>query len=438
MLLVAVPWVVLAFGDMPKSGASKKSRPATKNGAPPTDVASLPAPERHAALIEKTAAERRKRADEKQKAEQALARKEAARLEGELKSANPEEAPAVLYDLAVACSRAGNGPKALATFQQTADLGGEWGARARIHLCDILLYEKHDLTVARAALDLDLREAGAGDAPIVYVPPKKTAGSPLSNASVSANIAVRRALLDFIEGKSLTAPSAPGGSAFWGGLGRWKPEYGAILKVDSDAAWLGRLAEIHFAANDAATVMPLATSVVTSRNLHPTPLQKSFALFRRAKAAYQLHAALQPSERGLKEAIADYELAVKSDKDAPWCGDALFLAGNIHWNQFNDAERAIKLWKDAAGRYPKSRLAESASYNIGAIYQHNGEAEKAKTAFAEFRTKYPESKFLTALNDDGLAAHIKAVPPKTEAPATSTAGMKSGVRKPKSRSREQP
>jgi tetratricopeptide (TPR) repeat protein len=278
--------------------------------------------------------------------------------------------------------------------------------------------------------------APAESGPIVLLPPQKTADKSLSAASVVANIAARRALIVLADGKRAAAPASGPGNSIWTALARRKPEYRNVLDEESDAAWLLRLVELHLAANDVATAMSLSDFVVTSRTLRPTKSQKSFAHFRRAKAAYQLHAALQPGERGLKEAIADYELAVKIDKEAPWCGDALFLAGNIHWNQFNDGDSAIRLWKEAARRYPKSRLAENAGYNIGAIYQHNGETQKAKAAFAEFKGKYPESKFLAALNGDGLAAHLKAVPPKDESPAMGAPKTKSDIRNPKARPRE--
>jgi TolA-binding protein len=170
-----------------------------------------------------------------------------------------------------------------------------------------------------------------------------------------------------------------------------------------------RLAELHFAAGDHATVLSSANALMASKRLHPTKSQKSFACYRRAKSTYQLHAAMQASDRGLKDAVADYALAIKTDKEAPWAGEALFLQGNILWNQFQDDAAAIKLWKEVLAKYPSSPFAENAGYNIGVLYQVYGNQEKAKTAFSAFRDRFPDSKLLAALNSEGLAGHIKTI-----------------------------
>jgi tetratricopeptide (TPR) repeat protein len=407
LVIALAPWAFLAFGETPKKGKRSAKKPAN-----PVDLASLSEAERRAFMLEKFANDRRKKQDEKQKEERAAALKAAANFEAQLKAARAEEKPALLYELGITHLRASNTAPALRYLQQAAESPGEWTELAKIHLFDIYLYDNHSLDDAGSVVHVaDAASVGTSPIPAAsLLSPRQTPDKPLSAGAVAANLDARRALLDFLEGRPPGCVPTGAGSRFWGVLGNWSPEFPEVLDEQSDAAWLVRLAELHIVAGDHATSISLAGAIITGKGLHPTNSQKSLAYFRRAQAVYQLHAAMQPSERGLKDAVADYALAVKAAKDAPWAGEALFLQGNVLWNQFQDDAGAAKLWTELLAKYPDCTLAENAAYNIGVLHQLYGESDKAKAAFANFRKRFPNSKFLAGLNSEGLAGHIKPIP----------------------------
>jgi len=409
LLAALAPWAFLAFGE-----TAKKAKTVGKKLAKPADFESLSEPERRAIVLEQIAQDQHKKRDEKQKAERAGALKSAAKLEAVLKSASDDEKSALLYELGVTHLQVNNAVPALRAFRQLADSPDEWDDRARIHLFDVLLYDNLSLDDAADVLPpavdpLRRTSVGNSSGSALLLAPHQVSDKPLSPDAVAANLAARRALLEFINGQPTTFAANSGGAPIWSALCNWKPEFADVLDEKSDASWLVRLAELHFATNDHETVAALASAVVADKKLHPTKAQKSFAYFRRAQAAYQLHATMRPAERGLKEIVADYANAVKAEKDAPWAGDAVFLQGNVLWNQFQDDAAAIKLWKELLARYPRSASAENAGYNIGVLYQLYGASDKAKAAFRDFRDRFPDSRLLAGLNSDGLAAHIKPI-----------------------------
>jgi hypothetical protein len=409
LLLVAAiaPWALFAFAQAPKKPKTGgKKAPAT------TDLASLSDSERRALILERMADDQRKKAVEKQKEERTKALKVAGKLETRLKSATVEEKPELLYELGVTHLRVASIAPARRYFRQSADSPSEWAERAKIHLFDITLYEDRNLEDAGSVLYVaDAASVGNSvAAPASLLSPRQTPDEPLHPEAVAANLAARRTLLDFLNGKSPNIAGRGAANRFWAALANWKTEFPGTLGEQSDATWLVRLAELHFAAGDHKTVVALASAIITGKGLHPTKSQKSLASFRRAQAAYQLIAAMQTGERSLKDVVADYALAIKTDKDSPWAGDALFLQGNVLWNQFQEDAAAIKLWKELLLKYRDCRLAENACYNIGVLHQLYGETEKAKAAFSDFRERFPDSKLLASLNSEGLAGYIKSIP----------------------------
>jgi tetratricopeptide (TPR) repeat protein len=408
LLLAAIaPWALLAFAQAPKKGKT-----TAKKAAATADLASLSESDRRALILERVADDQRKKVEQKQKEERTKALKVAARLEAQLKSAATEEKPELLYELGVTHLRIESIAPARRYFRQAAELPGDWADRAKVHLFDIALYEDRSLEDAGSVLHVaDAASFGNSvTAPAMLLSPRQTPAGPLPLEAVAANLDARRVLLDFANGKSPNIAVRGADNRFWTALANWKSEFPETLEEKSDATWLVRLAELHVAAADHKTVVALAGAIVTGKGLHPTKSQKSLASFRRAQAAYQLIAAMQTGERSLKDIVADYALAIKTDKDAPWAGDALFLQGNVLWNQFQDDAAAIKLWKELLVKYPQCRLAENAAYNIGVLHQLYGEKEKAQAAFAAFRERFPDSKLLASLNPDGLAGHIKSIP----------------------------
>jgi len=369
LLLIALllPWQFMAFGEAPGPTTPKKSKPAAKKPGKPADADNLSAVDRRALFIERTEAERWQKHQDQLKVERTAATKKAAALDASLKSASEESRPAILFQIGATYWRTGMGGQALRYFRQVADPPGELAALARLHVFDILLYENHDLVAARALIGAQGPMATSDRGPVIVAPRAVPDRVPAPEV-VAVSLAARRGLVDFLDGpieesaRTSTKPQRAGmANSIWGAISRWKPEYPVVFDESSDATWLLRLGELHFLAGDCGPALALFDFTATSRSLHPTKTQKSYALFRRADAAYQVQAHLQPSERGPRQIAADYALAVKTDKDAPWSGDALFLQGNVLWNRLQDEATALKVWKEAVVRYPQARLAEKAA-----------------------------------------------------------------------------
>ncbi len=373
ILVSTLPWVWCAMAAPPKPRPPKReTKGARESNNEQADLGRLNETERRAVLLGRFSEQQRRLEDERLKAERAAAQRSISALQTALKSAMSDDDCAELnFQIGAAHVAARQSTQATASFRQAMELdpSGEWGASARLRLFDLFLYEGNDLNAARDLL------VGIS-----------------SDSAKKLEICDRQALIATLE-------SGDG----------WVPGYPAIRDESSDATWLLRLGDLRFAAGDHQQALELFDAVAGTRKLHPTRREKSYANFRRAEATYQLNAAQRPCARSFRDAIGDYLLAQKCDKDAPWVGDALFLAGNIHWNQFQDDAAAIKLWTKVGESYRDCHYAENASFTIGVLYQLYGDIKKAKAAFADFRRRYPDSLQLGTLNSDGLAAHIQPI-----------------------------
>jgi outer membrane protein assembly factor BamD (BamD/ComL family) len=110
----------------------------------------------------------------------------------------------------------------------------------------------------------------------------------------------------------------------------------------------------------------------------------------------------RPPREALSVAVDDYRKSHDFDSTAWWSPEALFLAGNLKWNCFQDLSGARKLWDELIHKHRSTEQAETAAYSIGVIFQATGDNGSALTAFKDFRTRFPKSHLLAGLTEAGL------------------------------------
>ena len=90
------------------------------------------------------------------------------------------------------------------------------------------------------------------------------------------------------------------------------------------------------------------------------------------------------------------ELIEKYKAQAASLGDEtrstlLFRAGQVA-NGMKDYPQAIALWEEVLTKYPKSKEAAGARFSQAFTYEYYlGDIEKAKTAYQDFITRYPDN-----------------------------------------------
>jgi outer membrane protein assembly factor BamD (BamD/ComL family) len=92
-------------------------------------------------------------------------------------------------------------------------------------------------------------------------------------------------------------------------------------------------------------------------------------------------------------ALADYVAAVASGTRAPWADSAMFLAGNIEWNDKQNAEAAMMVWHRLLREYPKSPLADRCAFFIGLALFFSKQYPQAQKALEGYLQDYPDSEF---------------------------------------------
>jgi TolA-binding protein len=123
-----------------------------------------------------------------------------------------------------------------------------------------------------------------------------------------------------------------------------------------------------------------------------TPEQKSYAHFRRARNYFlSLGRTYSPDA-----SLADNVAAVAAAPKTPWAEEAMFLAGNIEWNQKHDLQAAVAVWHRLVHDYPGSKEADRCELYIGAAYFSSKQYVQAQQALESFLTLYPESEFVAS------------------------------------------
>ncbi len=138
--------------------------------------------------------------------------------------------------------------------------------------------------------------------------------------------------------------------------------------------------------------------LLTKRQRDLSPLQRSYALLRRAQARSQFRNAL---EKQADLVLKDYDQSRKAARGAPWADQSLMLAGEAAWHLKFDTAAAIALWKTLCEDYPDSGYAPRAAYLTGVVHERAEEWEQAYLAFDKARKKYPNAG-VTKLVEDHL------------------------------------
>lgn len=127
------------------------------------------------------------------------------------------------------------------------------------------------------------------------------------------------------------------------------------------------------------------------KGFQPTAAQKSWALFRRGRNYYVIEE-LKIGERNRDnqdKAFSDYLAAAALFPKGDWADDAIFLAANMQWNCYQNADAAVVLWRRLLQTYPDSNEAPRAAYYIGVVYQWSGRFKEARQAYEEALKKFP-------------------------------------------------
>ncbi|MDW8036781.1 MAG: tetratricopeptide repeat protein, partial [Thermoguttaceae bacterium] len=164
---------------------------------------------------------------------------------------------------------------------------------------------------------------------------------------------------------------------------------------DATARWLLMLADLYHEAEQWDRSLALCSRVIESKGFQPSAAQRSWAYFRRGRNYYCLE------KQNPEEAYSNYLAAASGWPKADWADDAIFLAANIQWNHYQNADAAAALWRRLLQTYPDSNEAARAAYFIGVVYHWSGRLKEARQAYEEAMKKFPNSLF-TNLVKSGL------------------------------------
>ena len=162
-----------------------------------------------------------------------------------------------------------------------------------------------------------------------------------------------------------------------------------VRKGDEKARLILMLADVYHEGQQHDKSLELCTRVISGSAPKATREQKSYAHFRRAHNYYMtLGQAYSPDA-----SLADYVSAVTTAPKAPWADSAMFLAGNIEWNDKHNADAAITVWRRLLREYPKSSEADRCAFFIGLAHFFSKQYPQARKALEEYLVNYPTSEF---------------------------------------------
>ncbi|HET6247245.1 MAG TPA: tetratricopeptide repeat protein, partial [Tepidisphaeraceae bacterium] len=169
----------------------------------------------------------------------------------------------------------------------------------------------------------------------------------------------------------------------------------SVKNGDGKAKLILMLADIYHEGQQHGKSLELCTRLICGAAAKATREQLSYAYFRRARNYYLIAgAAFNPDA-----AMADYVAAVAASPKAAWADSAMFLAGNIEWNDKHDAPAAIAVWRRLLKEYPKSKEADRSAFFIGLALSFSRHYPEAQKALNEYMTKYPESEFIDSARE---------------------------------------
>jgi tetratricopeptide (TPR) repeat protein len=232
---------------------------------------------------------------------------------------------------------------------------------------------------------------------------------------------LRHGLLAYMQGETSSArrffsdakellPSIQG--PIWGLASAMTVDFGPAYAYPPEAA-LGEqpaaalicYVDLLFEGQQSHRAFAMADRLLKRRSLELTPEQRSYLLFRRGFARYRF---INPLERDPELVLEDYADSVRIAEDSPWADLVLFMAGNVAWNLFNDADRASELWQRVMDDYPSSPHATEAGFNIGMGYQNVENWEAAYLAFHAVLDRYPDTRMRENIEErlEDIERHI--------------------------------
>jgi len=100
-----------------------------------------------------------------------------------------------------------------------------------------------------------------------------------------------------------------------------------------------------------------------------------------------------PPKKLALESVHAYEFFVADYPEDEKAAHYLFESAKRYEIDLQDFNNAIRLYKDVYDKYPKYEHHAMALFHIGNAYHSMGDSEKAKAAFNDFKTKYPDHDF---------------------------------------------
>jgi tetratricopeptide (TPR) repeat protein len=293
----------------------------------------------------------------------------------------------------------------------TADV---WQSSARWRLFDCILYRTLDVDTAEEVLPewstlAKMPTDVSPTAPFTEELSGQTEKGFLVNARLRHMLVeyLRRPILAPVNTARHSQPLADS-TGYWSAVAssaRPHAEATASFEGDPKGTVLTRLVELHISCKDYTSALRLIDRTLKSlKLLDPSNNRalRSWLYFRRGYCIYASHMAGRPPREALSVAVDDYRKSHDFDSTAWWSPEALFLAGNLKWNCFQDLSGARKLWDELIHKHRSTEQAETAAYSIGVIFQATGDNGSALTAFKDFRTRFPKSHLLAGLTEAGL------------------------------------
>ena len=100
-----------------------------------------------------------------------------------------------------------------------------------------------------------------------------------------------------------------------------------------------------------------------------------------------------PPKKLALESVQAYEFFIADYPEDENAGEYLFESAKRYEIDLQDYNNAIRLYQEVYDKYPDYKHHKMALFHIGNAYHSMGDSEKAKAAFNDFKTKYPDHDF---------------------------------------------
>ncbi|MGH7201385.1 MAG: tetratricopeptide repeat protein, partial [Planctomycetaceae bacterium] len=159
------------------------------------------------------------------------------------------------------------------------------------------------------------------------------------------------------------------------------------------------LGDLFLEVSDIESAGTLFEHVLQSQGPEQSQSLVSYAHLRRGRCLSRSRDATERAKAG-----GDFLTAHRLAPEAAWAAEALFLAGNAHWNYERDLNKSLELWRQVLEEYADSSVAERSAYFIGVAYESSERYAEAEAAFEDLKERYPDSGFVKLADE-----HLKKV-----------------------------